>query len=399
MKKIFQIAILGGGASGVAAALFATKKYSGGQIAIIEGGDRLMRKLAQTGNGRGNITNKMLLPEKFFGDDCFDIIEKFNLQATLNFFASLGIATTSIGDKIYPRSLSASSFVDLLRFNVASKNINVFLSHQISAVKKCGADFEIQTSQGVIHAKKIVVAMGGSACPHLNTDGFGIKILKSLGHSSTPVFPALVQMKTTSQHTKTLKGIKAEVTASFSVGGKTLATVTDEVHFSEFALSGPASFLLSTYSAPHKNGTVTLDFLPETSQADLVQILNKKATLYRDCDSETLLFTIVANQIARAIVKQAGFSARKISTLAPADIKKIASTLKSFDFDFTGNLSFAKAQSTIGGTPLAEFDRNLQSKITPNLFACGETLNVCGECGGFNLQWAWSSAFTVSEGL
>ncbi|MFI3167719.1 MAG: aminoacetone oxidase family FAD-binding enzyme [Bacillota bacterium] len=397
--KTFEIVILGGGASGVCTALMACKKYSGTEIAIVEGGERLMRKLAQTGNGRGNITNKALHPQKFFGDDCSYFIENFNLQNTLDFFTTLGIETTSIGNKIFPRSFSASSFVDLLRFSIARENINVFLSHQISTVKKVGSIFKIQTSSGEISAKKIVVALGGCACPHLNTDGFGVKILKSLGHSSTALHPALVQLKTTSQHTKTLKGIKSEVVATFSQNGKPLATFADEMHFSEFALSGPVSFLLSTFSAPFKNGVITVDFLPDTNLENLVSALSAKANLYRDCDCETLLFTTVANQIARCIIKEACLNGKKISQISNADIIKIAKITKSFAFDFVGNLSFAKAQSTVGGVPLAEFDKNLQSIITPNLFACGEALNVCGECGGFNLQWAWSSAFAVSEGL
>ncbi|MFI3164070.1 MAG: aminoacetone oxidase family FAD-binding enzyme [Bacillota bacterium] len=397
--KTFKIAILGGGASGVLTALLASKKYNGDDIAIIEGGERLMRKLAQTGNGRGNIGNTVLSKEKFFGDDCYFFIENFNLENTLGYFASLGIATTTIGDKIFPRSLSASSFVDLLRFNITAKNINVLLSRQVSAVKKNGGIFEIQTSNGTIKAEKIVVAMGGNAAPHLNTDGFGVKLLKSLGHTSTPVFPALVQMKTTSAHTKTLKGIKAEVTASFFLNSKNLATFSGEMHFSEFALSGPVSFLLSAFSAPHKSGSVVVDFLPEIGKSQLIQILESKSKLYPDCDAETLLFTITANQIARAITKEAGLSSRKISTLSNSDIEKIASLTKAFTFDFAGNLSFSKAQSTLGGVPLREFDKNLQSKITKDVFACGETLNVCGECGGYNLQWAWSSAFAVSEGL
>ncbi|MFI3129282.1 MAG: aminoacetone oxidase family FAD-binding enzyme [Bacillota bacterium] len=397
--KTFKIAILGGGASGVLTALLASKKYNGDDIAIIEGGERLMRKLAQTGNGRGNIGNTVLSKEKFFGDDCYFFIENFNLENTLGYFASLGIATTTIGDKIFPRSLSASSFVDLLRFNITAKNINVLLSRQVSAVKKNGGIFEIQTSNGTIKAEKIVVAMGGNAAPHLNTDGFGVKLLKSLGHTSTPVFPALVQMKTTSPHTKTLKGIKAEVTASFLQNSKTIATFSGEMHFSEFALSGPVSFLLSAFSAPHKSGSVVVDFLPEIGKSQLIQILESKSKLYPDCDAETLLFTITANQIARAITKEAGLSARKISTLSNSDIEKIASLTKAFTFDFAGNLSFSKAQSTLGGVPLREFDKNLQSKTTKGVFACGETLNVCGECGGYNLQWAWSSAFAVSEGL
>lgn len=397
--KTFKIAILGGGASGVLTALLAAKKYNGNDIAIVEGGERLMRKLSQTGNGRGNIGNTVLSKEKFFGDDCYHFIEKFNLESTLAYFSSLGIATTTVGDKIFPRSLSASSFVDLLRFNITAKNISVLLSHQVSAVKKKGGIFEILTSAGTIQAEKIVVAMGGNAAPHLNTDGFGVKLLKSLGHTSTPVFPALVQMKTTSAHTKVLKGIKAEVTASFVQNSKTLATFSGEMHFSEFALSGPVSFLLSAFSAPHKSGSVVVDFLPEISKSQLCQILENKSTLYPNCDAETLLFTITANQIARVITKEAGLSARKISTLSSSDIQKIANITKSLSFDFAGNHPFAKAQSTLGGVPLREFDDNLQSKITKGVFACGETLNVCGECGGYNLQWAWSSAFAVSEGL
>lgn len=394
--KIFELAILGGGASGAFAAIVASDKIKGENIAIIEGGERLMRKLAQTGNGRGNIANKVLAKEKFFGDDCFSFIEKFNLEDTLEYFSGLGIATTAIGNKIFPRSLSASSFVDLLRFNIAARKIQVFLSHQIASVKKVDGIFQISTSAGKIQAKKIIVALGGSACPHLNTDGFGIKILKTLGHTSTPVYPALVQMKTTSNHTKTLKGIKAEVSAGFLQNGKTLATFQDEMHFSEFALSGPVSFLLSAFSAPYKNGEVAVDFLPEFSKSQLEKTLAKKAALYCDCESETLLFTIVANQIARAIIKECGFLGGKISSLSPSDIAKIAEKTKHFTFDFAGNLSFSKAQSTVGGVPLCEFDSNLQSKKTVGVFACGEALNVCGECGGFNLQWAWSSAFVAA---
>lgn len=397
--KNYKIAILGGGASGMLTAILSAEKIGGKNIAILESGERLGKKLSQTGNGRGNITNLASTTANFHGDNVDFVLSALPPQKAIELFAEMGIATTALGTKVFPRSLSASSFVDMLRYKIADLGVNVHLESKILSAKKSGEKFVISCENETFTAEKIVVAMGGSVAPHLGTNGSGGLLLQSFGHTEAPHHPALVQVKTTSKHTNRLKGLKAPVKATLFVGGKQLFSVSEEMHFSPFALSGPATFLLSAYSAPHKSGYVTVDFLEEISEAELVKMLKEKSKILSTHPSEVLLFTLVANQIARCVASEACVEGKTISQLENSDFEKIARTAKNFVFDFCGNLTKEKAQATLGGVRVTEFTNSLESKIVKNLFACGEVLNTCGDCGGHNLQFAWASGYVVAGGV
>ena len=240
-------------------------------------------------------------------------------------------------------------------------------------------------------ADKVVLCAGGKAAKNFGTDGSAYALAQAFGHTVTPLYPSLVQLKTDTAHTKSLKGIR------ITDGGLTASTPTGEyalngdIIFTDYGVSGDAVFRISAFIASEiASGKVKLsiDLLPAFSEEYVYEMLLRKQKAYPDLEKTELLFGIVNNQIGRAVLRRAN-----------GDLKKAASLVKKFTLDVTGSLGFDYAQVTKGGIPLNETDSSLQSKYAKNLYFAGEILDVDGQCGGFNLHFAYASAATVAKAL
>lgn len=365
-----------------------------GSVTLMERAERLGRKLAVTGNGRCNLTNLNISPSRYHGDAelAMSIISRFDVPATLAFFRDIGLLTVSEpSGRVYPRSDQAGSVVDVLRFAVAGAGIRVETGTEVTGIERTPSGFEVRSSGGVTLADRVIIACGGAAGARVGGGMSGYDVLTSLGHSSTPLYPSLVQLKTENSFTRPLKGVRADAAVAVESGGSVLAESAGEVQFTEYGLSGPAVFEISRAAVMGRSVTLMLDLARDVPEDELVSILlSRRAT---PLTLENLLTGILHNKLGRTVVSHCGLSlTAPCASLREVDAKRVAGMIKHLSLAVTGNLGFDGAQVTAGGIRTSEFDpETLQSRIVPGLFACGEVLDVDGDCGGYNLQWAWSS--------
>ena len=398
MERI-TTAIIGGGASGL---ILAARLQNHGKTVLFERGERVGRKLSATGNGQGNITNLGVTQGGYFSADKTSqtraqnlVCEQDNASLT-EFFARLGVLLTADDrGRVYPASRQASSLTDALRFFVAQKGVELRVNSRVIGLQKDGTGFVIRYekdgSTHTCYAQTVVLCTGGKAAKNFGTDGSAYALAQSFGHTLTPLYPSLVQLKTDITHIKSLKGIRV------SDGGLTAITpsgkysLQGDIIFTDYGVSGDAVFRMSAFIASElQSGKVTLsiDLLPETDESTVLTMLREKSKTYPDMDKTELLFGIVNNQVGRAVMRRAA-----------GDLTVAAKLVKNFTLQVTGSLGFDYAQVTKGGIPLTETDENLQSRLASGLYFTGEILDVDGACGGFNLQWAYSSACKVASAI
>ena len=388
IKTAFEtdIAIIGGGASGLAAAVAAGREGGGLKIAVFDAQPRCGRKLLATGNGRCNITNRGSEPSWYHTDDAQALRRVFsgvNVSDTLAFFENMGLICREEEEgRIYPACGQASAVLDLLRLELAQLGIAEVCGCRVENIRKEDNRFVMKSPLGTITAGSVIIACGGKAAPNLGGVDWGYELLHSIGHSCTRLAPSLCPVPVVSPHLSSLKGIRAHAQASILDGNKIIHSDTGEVQFADKWLSGIVIFQLSSAAAGvNADLTVELDMLPERSSEELISLLKSRS-------------------IGMCILKQAGLSplSRSVSELTNDDIIRVAQIIKHWRFPVSGKPSWNNAQVTSGGVPLGEFDgMTMQSRKCKGIFAAGEVLNVDGFCGGFNLQWAWSSGILAGR--
>ncbi|MBQ9728468.1 MAG: aminoacetone oxidase family FAD-binding enzyme [Clostridia bacterium] len=398
MEKI-TMAIIGGGASGLILASFI---QNAGKTVVFERGDRVGKKLSATGNGQGNVTNTGVRDSDYFSfsengvrlaKSCIQVFDDSSFAA---FLKELGVLlSTDDRGRVYPSGRQASALTDALRFYLDFKGVNVRLSQKITDVKKVKDGFELTVSspegEYTVFSENVALCAGGKAAKNFGTDGSAYRLAEKLGHTLTELYPSLVQIKTETQHIKTLKGIRVNGAVVTVRLGKTSKRVQGDVIFTDYGLSGDAIFRLSPFITDkiHSSSVeLSIDFLPEFSAQELQTTLENKQKTLPSIAAQELLFGIVNNQIGRAVMKR-----------ADGEIKRAVSLIKAFTLPVTGSLGFDYAQVTKGGISMDEVSQTLESKLIKGLYFAGEILDVDGECGGYNLQWAYSSARVVATAI
>lgn len=394
------IAIIGGGASG----LFLANALTGGKKAVVfERGERVGRKLSATGNGQGNITNLAADTTEYFCADerskgkIAQIIRAANQERLAAEFRALGVLLQADErGRVYPAGKQASALTDALRFSLAQKGVETRLNTRVVKLEKSDGGFLLTAEVGAekkierFFAQSVVLCAGGKAAKNFGTDGSAYALAESLGHTVTPLYPSLVQLKTETAHTKTLKGIRVADGGLTAISGTERVSLRGDIIFTDYGVSGDAVFRISAFVADKTTSGVTLsiDFLPDVSEKEILAMMQGKRAAFPTLADGELLFGILNNQVGRAVMKRADGS-----------MEGAAKLVKDFRLSVTGSLGFDYAQVTKGGIPLAETDDNLQSRFAPGLYFAGEILDVDGPCGGFNLQWAYSSAMRVASGI
>lgn len=403
MQHNTDIAIIGGGAAGLIAAITAKRKNSALRVTILEGLDRVGKKLITTGNGRCNITNLDLSLSHFHGENkefCRFALENFGYNETRAFFETIGVDFVAENDRVYPASLQAASVVDALRFECERLGVETVTGCKITDIKKSG-DFILSSNDAKITSKSVVVAAGlFSGGEKIGSDGSIFRILKENGFSSVKATPSLVQLKTETEYVKQLKGIKVDAKATLLKDGKPFSQNTDEVLFCDYGLSGPAILGISRQSARDDSKyEVSLDLYPATEYNALKLALEKRIKLLSDRTLEDFFTGSLNKRLGQVVLKYSGFKlSDTVSSLLYHDTEKIARSLKDFRFKVTSNTGFLNSQVTAGGISTKEFDPNtLMSKKIKGLFAAGEILDIDGDCGGFNLAWCWASGHLAAE--
>ena len=312
---------------------------------------------------------------------------------TLEWFKSLGLYTVfEDSGRVYPYSDQANSVLDVLRFALEQKNIQVLTGCEVSRVRKTGQGFSVETAQGSYTCDRLIVACGGLAGSKLGGTMDGYKILRNLGHRCTKLRPTLVQLKSGWHGCPSLKGVRANCAVTILRDGSVHSESVGEIQFTEYGLSGPVIFEVSRDVCQEKGSwCCRLDFLPEIGEETLrEELLRRKNT---NLPASELLTGILHNRLGRVLTQAAGVSGqRMISEISDYEITEVARAVKSFDVELTEPMGMDSAQVTAGGIVTKEFDETtMESRIVPGLYACGEVLDVDGDCGGYNLQWAWSS--------
>lgn len=390
-----RIGIIGGGAAGMAAAL-AASEYENAQVVLMERQARLGKKLSATGNGRCNLSNIHASQGGYHGDDRHFheyALNQYPPTETLQWFSSLGLYTvTEPSGKVYPYSDQANSVVDVLRFSLERPNIQVLTDFEVQKVKKDGDVFHVTAKDQTLEFDRLIIACGGLAGTKLGGTMSGYKLLRSFGHKCTKLRPTLVQVKTSWPGVSALKGVRANCKAGIYQNGKPHRGSEGEIQFTEFGLSGPVIYEISR-DACQGGGEweCTLDFLPDISSDALTELLHKRSS--SRLTAEDLFTGILHNRLGRVIVKEAGIRGNlPICDLREDQLLDVVALSKGFTVGLTEPLGMDAAQVTAGGIVTNEFDpETMQSKLVPGLYACGEVLDVDGDCGGYNLQWAWSS--------
>lgn len=389
------IGIIGGGASGMAAAIAAAENGDN-QVIVLERQARVGRKLSATGNGRCNLTNLHAVSGSYHGDSpefAQGALEHLDVRKTLAWFRRLGLYTVSEeSGRVYPYSDQANSVVDVLRFALEKENIRVLTGFEVTKVKKDGERFRVDGGDEPIYCDRLIVACGGLAGTKLGGSMAGYKLLRSLGHRCTKLRPALVQLKSNWSGCASLKGVRANCRAAVCRDGEITAESTGELQFTDYGLSGPVMFEISRDACQGKGEWICrLDFLPDLTEAELTaELLRRKSSGLR---AEDLLTGILHNRLGRVLTQDMGISGYvPVAQLEEAELAAVSKAVKHFEIALTEPMGMDSAQVTAGGIVTAEFDpRTMESRLVPGLYACGEVLDIDGECGGYNLQWAWSS--------
>ena len=407
-----DLIIVGGGASGMTAAIVA--KDFGLDVAIVEGTDRVGKKILTTGNGRCNISNRCVA-EPFINyhsncDNFFSsVLSQFGVDDTLNYFLSLGLPIVPLkGGKLYPQSLQASSVVDILKMSLEARNIPLYTGCKIKDIHK-DKIFKLSTNNDeykLFTCENLILACGGKSAPKTGSDGSAYNLAKNLGHSITKLLPGIVQLKLDYNHLKALSGVKFDGYAKLFVNDEEVKEDFGEILFTDYGISGPPilqiSALASQATSTGKKTEVVVDLMPNYTKDELIDFLECHFAILSHRPILNAFIGSINKKIIPVLLKECGITDLHMPCyeLSWKEKNKLIQTLKSWKFTCTGTNDFNQAQVTIGGVTASEINPDtLESKIVPNLHFAGEIMDVHGDCGGFNLQWAWSSGYVAAKSI
>lgn len=396
-----NIIVVGGGASGMIAAIAA--KRNGADVTVLERNDRVGKKILATGNGRCNYTNINLSNANYHGKNpkfIYSAIGSFDVELTINFFERLGITPfIDEGGKVFPMSLQSSSVLDVLRLEMEELGIRVKVNSYVVDIKK-DKDFIIELEDGErIRATKVIVATGGMAMPVSGSDGNGYTLVKKLGHSIADVFPGLVQLKLEGSIFKSLKGVKFPGMAMLYFKDKLLMKDFGDILFTDYGISGPPILQISRtaleYLNRKKDIKLKVSIIYSKSKEELYEYLNKRFIYMKTRTIEEALIGLINKRIIPSILKEINIKkSKKVAEISKEEIINLSEILVSWEFDIIGSKGWKDAQITAGGVSTSEIDnKTMESKKIRGLYIVGELLDIDGDCGGYNLQWAWSSGY------
>lgn len=392
---MWDVIVIGGGMSGLVSAIEVKRNYPEMQVAVFERLDRVGKKILATGNGRCNLDN-IKADEKDYNAPHFvkHVLDEYTPQSNIDFWETLGLKVILDEDgRVYPRSNSSQSVLDLLRLEIEKLNIKV-IYESVSNITK-NKYFKVNNEE----AKRVILSAGGASSPKQGSDGSGFKLAEKLGHKITPLYPSLVQITTETKDVKQLKGIRVKGKLTLTENEKTVGESSGEILFADYGLSGIATMDLSRFLKNYKRATIYLDMMLDLSEKEIVSYLFKIKNSSPEMQTENLLIGVLPKQIGKVILKKLNINlGEKIKNLSKKDFENIAYLLKNFPFNVTGTKGYDFSQVTSGGVSLTEIDPvTLMSKKVDNLYFCGEILDVDSHCGGYNIHWAVSSGRCVGK--
>lgn len=395
MKNRFDLAVIGGGASALAAAITHKTHYPSNSVVIIEKLARVGKKILATGNGRCNLTNVNANKNDYNNPSFVSFaLEMFSPQSTVDFFKSLSLLTCADSEgRVYPYSFNASNVLNCLRNECRRLGIEIVTDVKIDSVKNCGTFFKLSNG---LECTKLIIATGGKSSSVHGSDGSGYALLKSLSHTIVSPKPSLVQICTDNTVTRKLKGIRVHASLTLVKNGSEIGKSKGEILFTDYGLSGIAALDLSYFIAKQKDCSdlkIKVDTAADFSKKELADFIINEISRDPDSPATNALSFVLSPKLSEVFVKECKINpASRFCEINASDIERLVDILKDFTLDVKGTKGFDMSQVTCGGADVKEFDeKTMQSKKVKNLYCCGEILDVDARCGGFNLQWAWSS--------
>lgn len=368
------VTIIGGGPSGMTAAIFAADQ--GAKVRLIEKNEMLGRKLLATGNGRCNLTNI----------NCSDAEE------TIRFFSELGLLTRIEAEgRVYPYTEQAAAVQEALIAGLQDRKVEIYSGMETQTVEQTASGFTLLSGKESFFSDAVILATGGKAGPQYGSTGDGYRFAKAFGHTVVRPMPSLVQMVSEQPFFKALKGVRAKGCAELLRDGRVVDREIGEIQFTEDGLSGICIFNLSKEYV--RGDIIRIDLFPEYSEEALEAVLTGRINLLGGRSISEFFIGLLQKKLIPVVLTQLSLdSSQKVSSLSRENIAEIVGFLKGWSVSVSGTKGWKEAQVTAGGVDLAEIDLNtMESRLVPNLFFAGELLNVDEKCGGFNLQWAWTS--------
>ncbi len=392
------VLIIGGGAAGLTAAICAARQ--GAKVTVLEKMDRVGKKILATGNGRCNIMN--MGPHRYHGGEAFanEVLVHADVRRVAAFFESLGLTLREEEEgRVYPASGLASSVLDVLRLGCARHQVEVVCGVPVSRIVKHNGAWAAFAVDKQYAADAIIVAGGGEAAPKLGSDGSAYALLASLGHRLVAPRPAITQLKTETEPIRGLNGIRAQAEVWLTRNNEILKREKGEILFTEYGVSGVAAMQLARDSA---GTTLHMNLLPAINieETDLFSALLRRAELFTNAPLEQFFSGWLHARLGMALLKRAGVGplSRTCSSLSSKEISALAALIADFPLAVTGVQGFDSAQVTAGGIDTSGFDpSSMASRLAKGLYAAGEVLDVDGDCGGFNLLFAWASGILAGE--
>lgn len=401
-----KVIVVGGGAAGMISAISAKK--NGAEVTILERNSRVGKKILATGNGRCNYTNKFLDAKNYHGKNfkfVYSPLSQFGVEETISFFEKLGIVPAiEDGGKVFPLSFQASSILDVLRYELDNLGIETICNAFVKDIENKGGKFLIKLEDGRrFNGDRIILATGGKAMPSTGSDGNGYNLAKKLGHNIVDIFPGLVQLKLEENFLKSINGVKVLGTAYLINKNKILREDRGDILFTDYGISGPPILQLSRKALEllnkGKEPILKISILNNIDKNELEESLKIRFVYMPKKPIEIGLIGLINKRLIPVILKETKIDRLKnIANLSNEEIEKIAHILTDWRFEIKGSKSWSNAQVTAGGVDTREIESStMESKLVEGLYFAGELVDIDGDCGGFNLQWAWSSGYIAGQ--
>ena len=398
------VTVVGGGASGMMAAITAAE--CGAHVILLEHNARVGKKILSTGNGRCNFTNIHQEPLCYRSDDPlfpWGIIRKFNAQDTIAFFLKLGIYSRNRNGYLYPASDQAGAVLDVLRMELSRLGVDVRTETKCLEIIPKGRAFSVRTDKGSISCGRVILCAGSKAAPSSGSDGSGYDLAKKLGHHMVPVLPALVQLRCRESFFKSISGVRVNGKVSVFAEEEFLASDQGEIQLTDYGISGIPVFQVSRFVSralyEKKSVYALLDLMPDHTEDQLMQFLKIRVQTRPEKTLEQFFTGLFHKKLADLWIRLSGISRTKlVRDLSEMELENLVRLIKKFRVDIDCTNSFEQAQVCCGGIDTADTDpETLESRLVPGLYFAGEILDVDGMCGGYNLQWAWSSGHVAGK--
>lgn len=403
---MLKVLVIGGGAAGMMASISAKKH--GADVTIFERNNRVGRKILATGNGRCNYSNINLSIDNYHGKNPkfpYSPLSQFNVYDTIDFFERLGITPyIEENGRVYPMSLQSSSVLDVLRFELEYLGIEVITEAFVTDISKKANKFSVTLEDGrKFTGDRIILATGGKAAPNTGSDGNGYKLAEKLGHTIEYVFPGLVQLKLEGNFFKKVDGVKIVGVAELYDENMLIRREEGDILFTNYGISGPPILQISRIANKllyeGKKPELKIVIIKDKNKEELEKYLHYRFSFMPKKTIEKALIGLINKRLIIPMLKEIGVDKNKlIAHISKEEIRKISNILTDFRFNIIGSKSWDSAQVTAGGVKTDEINNTtMESKLVKGLYFAGEIVDVDGDCGGFNLQWAWSSGYVAGK--